>query len=320
MDDDQNGNDCHGHGTHVAGTVGGKTYGVAKKVKIHAIRVLNCIGTGTWAGVIAGVDWVAAHHVKPAVANMSLGAKDTTTTVDAAVKALINKGVVVVVAAGNDGVDAKDYSPARVAAALTVGATASNDARSIWPYGYSSNWGSCLDLFAPGTGVKSAWIGSNTNTNTIDGTSMASPHVAGVAALYLQLKPTATPAEVANGIINAATVGKVTDKGAGSPNRLLYSRRVVIARTKSPAGTITDKTPKFEWTSVFAATGYRLQVYRGTTLVYTQPVTTTACSGLTCSFTPATALQLADHRWRVAAKVDGVWRDYSDFKPFKVTS
>lgn len=214
--DGRNGNDCAGHGTHVAGTVGASRYGVAKSVRIHAVRVLDCTGSGTWSGVIAGVNWVAAHRVRPAVANMSLGG-GAYAPLDSAINALIAKGVVVVVAAGNSNANACSFSPARVPAAITVAATTSTDARASF-----SNWGSCVDIFAPGYRITSAWYTSNTAINTIDGTSMASPHVAGAVALYLQAHPTASPATVRAALVNASTKNKVTSP-AGSPNRLLYS-------------------------------------------------------------------------------------------------
>jgi subtilisin family serine protease/P2-related tail formation protein len=218
------GQDCNGHGTHVAGTVGGSTYGVAKSVSLIAVRVLDCYGSGTWSGVIAGMDWVANYHVKPAVANMSLGGA-ANQAVDDAVNRMHNAGVTVVVAAGNDDSNACNTSPARAANAITVGATNSGDARASYANtGYwGSNYGSCLDIFAPGVGITSAWYTSTTATNTIDGTSMASPHVAGVAALYLQGNTTAAPATVASAIINNATTAVVTGAGTGSPNRLVHS-------------------------------------------------------------------------------------------------
>ncbi|WP_105317290.1 S8 family peptidase [Thermus tenuipuniceus] len=212
-----NGQDCNGHGTHVAGTIGGSVYGVAKGVRLYAVRVLDCNGSGTTSGVIAGVDWVRQYHVKPAVANMSLGGA-ASSALDTAVKNAINAGVVFAVAAGNENQDACLSSPARVPEAITVGATTSTDARASF-----SNYGSCLDLFAPGQNITSTWHTSDTATNTISGTSMATPHVAGVAALYLQQYPSATPAQVASAIVNGATTGKVTGAGTGSPNRLLYS-------------------------------------------------------------------------------------------------
>jgi serine protease len=212
-----NGNDCNGHGTHVAGTVGGSTYGVAKGVTIHPVRVLGCNGSGTNSGVIAGMDWVANNHVKPAVANMSLGGGASQAT-DDAVARMTNAGVTVVVAAGNDNGDACTKSPARAPSAITVGSTTSTDARSSF-----SNFGTCVDIFGPGSSITSAWYTSTTATNTISGTSMASPHVAGVAALYLANNTTATPSQVTTAILNASTPNKVTSPGTGSPNRLLYS-------------------------------------------------------------------------------------------------
>lgn len=215
INDGQGTNDCQGHGTHVAGTVGSSSYGVAKQVTLYAVRVLGCDGSGTNAGVIAGVDWVAQNHIKPAVANMSLGG-GASSAVDTAVRNAIVAGVTVVVAAGNDNQNACNYSPARQPDAITVGSTTNTDARSSF-----SNIGACLDIFAPGSNIVST---SRTGgTQSMSGTSMASPHAAGVAALYLQANPSASPAQVANALINNATVNVVTGAGAGSPNRLLYS-------------------------------------------------------------------------------------------------
>ncbi|MER7172234.1 S8 family peptidase [Streptomyces mesophilus] len=218
----QNGQDCNGHGTHVAGTVGGKDYGVAKGVKLVGVRVLDCQGSGTTAGVIAGVDWVTANAVKPAVANMSLGG-GANTSLDNAVKRSIASGVTYSLAAGNGNFlgwpqNACNSSPARVPEAITVGATDRNDRRASF-----SNYGTCLDLFAPGVSVTSAWITNDTATNTISGTSMAAPHTAGVAALYLAANPGAAPAQVRDALVNGATSGKVQDPRTGSPNKLLYS-------------------------------------------------------------------------------------------------
>jgi subtilisin family serine protease len=217
INDGRGSTDCNGHGTHVAGTVGGSTYGVAKSVSLIAVRVLDCAGSGTNSGVIAGMDWVTGNHVKPAVANMSLGG-GASTAVDDAVNRMHNAGVTVVVAAGNENQNACNVSPSRAANAITVGSTTSSDARSSF-----SNYGSCVDVFAPGSSITSAWYTSTSATNTISGTSMASPHVAGVAALYLQGAPTATPATVANAIITTSTANVVTSAGTGSPNRLVYS-------------------------------------------------------------------------------------------------
>jgi subtilisin family serine protease len=210
--------DCHGHGTHVAGTIGGSTYGVAKGVSLHAIRVLGCNGGGTTAGVIGGVDWVTANHVKPAVANMSLGG-GANQALDDAITASIDAGVSYVVAAGNDSTDACGVSPARVSRAITVGATDSSDARPWW-----SNYGSCLDLFAPGSGITSAGHGSDTATASMSGTSMASPHVAGAVALHLQLNPSDSPSMVSTAVARFSTEDNVvSNAGTGSKNLLLYT-------------------------------------------------------------------------------------------------
>jgi subtilisin family serine protease len=209
--------DCQGHGTHVAGTVGGSQYGIAKGVKLVAVRVLDCAGSGTTAGVIAGVDWVTANAIKPAVANMSLGG-GVSTTLDAAVRRSIASGVTYAIASGNSNANACNFSPARVTEAITVNATQNNDARASF-----SNFGTCTDIFAPGVNITSSWgVGSNTATNTISGTSMATPHVAGVAAMYLATHTTASPAAVQAALIAAATPNKVTNPGSGSPNRLLF--------------------------------------------------------------------------------------------------
>jgi subtilisin family serine protease len=224
-------NDCNGHGTHVAGTIGGTTYGIAKAVTIHPVRVFPCVGGSPFSTIIAGVNWVANNHVAPAVVNMSLGGPGNT-SLDNAVANLHNiNGITVVVAAGNSNANACNFSPARAPLAITVAATDANDARSIWQSGQASNWGTCVDWFAPGTDITSAWIGSITAINTISGTSMAAPHVAGAAARYLQTYPTATPAAVraalhnANNIfgsLGAPTWPGVANRGAGSPNELMH--------------------------------------------------------------------------------------------------
>ncbi|MEU7925951.1 S8 family serine peptidase [Micromonospora sp. NPDC049107] len=209
--------DCNGHGTHVAGTVGGSTYGVAKGVQLVGVRVLNCSGSGTNAGVIAGVDWVTQNAIKPAVANMSLGG-GANSSLDTAVRNSIASGVTYGLAAGNDnGANACNTSPARTTEAITVGSTTSSDARSSF-----SNIGTCLDIFAPGSSITSAWYTSNTATNTISGTSMATPHVVGAAALVASANPSWTPAQVRDQLVSNATPNVVSNAGSGSPNLLLY--------------------------------------------------------------------------------------------------
>lgn len=217
-----NGDDCNGHGTHVAGTTGGTTYGVAKAVAFKAVRVLDCGGSGTWSGVIAGMDWVTANRVLPAVANMSLGG-GANASVDDATKRMIASGVATAVAAGNGnqgGVaqDACKYSPARVPEAMTIGATTKTDSKTSW-----SNFGNCVDWFAPGAGITSAWIGSgSTETNTISGTSMAAPHTAGVAALYLQSNTGASAQTVRDALYNNTTKSIVTSSKTAN-NHLLFT-------------------------------------------------------------------------------------------------
>lgn len=230
-------NDCNGHGTHVAGTVGGSTYGVAKSVNLVAVRVLNCSGSGTTSGVIAGIDFVAANHPAgtPAVANMSLGG-GASSSLDTAVQNAINDGVTFAVSAGNSNADACTQSPARAPNAITVGSTTMTDARSSF-----SNFGTCVDIFAPGSSITSAWATGDAATNTISGTSMASPHVAGVAALFLETNSAASPAEVAAAMTSSATPNKVTNPGTGSPNLLLYS---FLTGAPPPSPTPTpDPTP-----------------------------------------------------------------------------
>jgi len=216
--------DCNGHGSHVAGIIGGRTFGVAKNVHLFSVRVLNCQGTGAWSDVINGVNFVTWHRAQPAqqgtpaVANMSLGG-ETNRAVDAAVRNSIRAGVVYVVAAGNGNSDASAYSPAGVAEAITVGATNQYDARAEF-----SNYGPTLDLFAPGVGIPSAWIGGDLMIATASGTSMASPHVAGVVALYLQNHRTASPATVRSALVGNSTKDAVSNPGKESPNRLLFSK------------------------------------------------------------------------------------------------
>ncbi|MEU9510821.1 S8 family peptidase [Micromonospora sp. NPDC048170] len=208
--------DCNGHGTHLAGTIGGTRHGVAKEIQLRPVRVLNCAGSGTFSQVIAGVDWVTANAVRPAVALMALGG-GASTALDNAVNQSIASGVTYVVTAGSSNANACNYSPARVAAALTVAGTTSTDARMP-----SGNHGPCLDLFAPGASITSTWHTSNTAVAVLSGGSMAAAHVAGCAALALSANPTWSPAQVSAYLNGRATAGVVTGVVSGTPNRLLY--------------------------------------------------------------------------------------------------
>ena len=256
--------DCNGHGTHVSGTVGGATYGVAKNVSLVAVRVLDCNGSGSTSGVVAGVDWVTANHRSPAVANMSLGG-GLSSTLDQAVANSIASGVTYGIAAGNGNTfgiaqDACTTSPADVASAITVSATDNTDTKASW-----ANYGSCVDIFAPGVNITSSWYTSTTATNTISGTSMATPHVVGSAALYLQTNPTATPAQVASALTGNATASVVKSGGSGSPNLLLYTGFINATPSTAP--------PVASFTS--------------------------SCSGLACNFdaSSSTALSTATYSW-----------------------
>lgn len=217
VDGNEEAADCHGHGTHVAGTLGGKSHGVAKKVKLVGVKVLDCENSGTTENVLAGYDWVAKNAVAPAVANVSIGGAAGDAK-DKAIRELVEAGITVSVSAGNKSADACDQSPAREASVITVAATTEDDTRSE-----ISNHGSCVDLFAPGEAVVSAGHESDTAEATMNGTSMAAPHVTGVAALYVSANPEASPAEVAKALLSAASEDKVKEPGKGSPNKLLYS-------------------------------------------------------------------------------------------------
>ncbi len=217
IDNDADATDCNGHGTHVAGTIGGSTYGVAKNVNVVGVRVLSCSGSGTNSGVISGVNWVKNNASGPSVANMSLGG-GVSQALDDAVNSAVAAGVSFVVAAGNDNSNACNYSPARAADAITVGSTTSSDGRSSF-----SNYGTCLDIYAPGSSIKSAWYNSNTATNTISGTSMAAPHVAGTVALYLDENPSLTPSQLDQMLSDKSAKNKLSDAKTGSPNELLQA-------------------------------------------------------------------------------------------------
>ena len=233
--DPANVDDCNGHGTHVAGTAAGSKWGVAKAATVHPVRVLGCGGSGSNSAVIAGIDWLAGNHIKPAVANISLGGS-ASTALDQAVRAAISAGVTFVVAAGNDNIDACSGSPNRVGEAITVGATSSNDSRASY-----SNKGACVDIFAPGSGITSAWYQSNSDTAVLNGTSMASPHVAGAAALILGQNPAASPATVAAQLVSEGVEGKLSSIGTGSPNLLLQV-------SESNGGTPSDFPPSAAFT------------------------------------------------------------------------
>jgi subtilisin family serine protease len=240
VDNDSDPTDCNGHGTHVSGTIGGTTYGLAKKVTLHSVRVLDCGGSGTYAGVIAGIDWVTANHQSPAVANMSLGG-GFSQAVNDAVTASVASGVTYAIAAGNSSADACSYSPASTPNAITVGATNSSDARSSF-----SNYGKCVDIFAPGESITSSWIGGTTATNTISGTSMASPHVAGSAVLWLGLHPTATPADVSSALLMRGSPNLVSNPGTGSPNVLLYAGNMTGGTTNPPVASVSIQPATLE--------------------------------------------------------------------------
>jgi subtilisin family serine protease len=262
VDGDADASDCDGHGTHVAGTVGGNTYGIAKAASLVAVRVLDCNGDGVGSDIIAGLDWVTAQHTpgEKDVANMSLGTQiGTSSTIDAAVRNSIADGTTYAVAAGNGGPlgiadDACAYSPSRVTEAIVVSATDSADRKASF-----ANYGTCVDIFAPGYNVLSSWMTSDTATNTISGTSMASPHVAGVAAQYLQANGATSPPAVSTALTSNATTGKVTSAGSGSPNRLLYNGFISAGTTPTPTPPPGNGAPVASFTNT--------------------------CSGLTCTFT-----------------------------------
>ncbi len=290
-------NDCNGHGTNVAGIVGSRTYGVAKKVNLIAVRVIDCTGYGTWSQVIAGIDWVINNHISPAVVNASvIDPKDA--TADAAFQNLINSGVPTVVAAGNDALDACNYSPSDLPDALTIGATDQNDARS--PF---SNYGRCVDLYAPGYYIISTSNGGDTGTSIYNGTSQAAPHVAGVAALYLEAHPTATPAEVSQAIISSATPNVISGIPSGA-NLFLYSLlgSAPSGDTTPPSspvlsGSASNSTALLSWsasTDNIGVAGYRL--YRNNNLyaTFAPSVTSYSDTAVTPGGTYTYAVKAAD--------------------------
>ena len=253
--------DCNGHGTHVAGTVGGTTFGVAKAVTMFAVRVLDCAGSGTFAGVVAGVDWITYNHLKPAVANASLGGGFFLPLNDAITKSVLY-GVTWVVASGNSAADACGFSPASTALALSVNASDIGDNRAGF-----SNFGLCTDIYAPGVSVLSAWIGSNVATNTISGTSMASPHVAGLAALFLQTKPSATPTEVGDVLKLNSQSGQIVGNIGATANLLAHKQTGNCATAGAPCVGIDGNTqfPLLAGsTFYFSGTGIQRGYLRGT--------------------------------------------------------
>ena len=314
-------NDANGHGTHVAGTVGGKTYGVAKQIKLIPVKVLGDNGSGTNAGVIAGVDWAVGHHVvnKPAVGNMSLGGGASQAS-DDAVRRAINDGIVMCVAAGNSNVDAINSSPARTPEAITVGATTSADARASF-----SNYGSVVDIFAPGFEITSAWITSSTAINTISGTSMACPHVAGVAALYLENNLGTTTAQIETALKNNAVLGIITGlpAGSGTANRLLQSSftpppppTIPVPPTQiSPANAALGVllTGSLTWNAVSTAISYEVEV----STVQDFATTSFNRTGITPTSTPLSGLTNGTvYYWRVRSRNIAGSSDWSATRSF----
>ena len=328
--------DCNGHGSHVSGTVGGTTYGVAKKVKLVAVRVLDCNGSGSNSGVIAGIDWVTGNRVLPAAANMSLGG-GFSATLNAAVDRSTAAGVTYAIAAGNSTADACNSSPASAASSITVGATDINDAFATF-----SNFGTCVHINGPGVNITSAWIGSTTATNTISGTSMATPHVAGTAALYLQVNPSATPSQVRSALTSNATANAISGVPSGTPNLLLYSGFIaagpqppvasftsscsLLACNFDASGSTAQATATYSWAFGDATSGsgkttshtYAVSGSYSVTLTVTDangtstktqtvtvsnaapaPVASFAytCSGLTCSFDASTSTGATSYAW-----------------------
>jgi len=272
---DGNNTDCNGHGTHVSGTIGGSQYGLAKGVHLVAVKVLNCSGSGSFAGVAQGIDYVTAQHAAgaPAVANMSLGAQGSDTATENAVRNSIADGVTYAIASGNSNMDACGFTPARVTQAITVNASDINDARASF-----SNFGTCTDIFAPGVNITSSWNTNDTATNTISGTSMATPHVAGGAALYLANNPSASPATVQQALKDNATLNHITNPGTGSPNRLLYTlfgaaNNPVVANPGNRTGTVGQATslqmsasggaPPYTWSATGLPSGLSINSSSG---------------------------------------------------------
>ena len=313
-------NDGNGHGTHVAGTVGGTTYGLAKNITLYAVKVLGDNGSGSYSGVIAGIDWAIAHHTtRPAVGNMSLGG-GASSTMDDAVRRAVADGIVMCVAAGNDYMNAANYSPARTAEAITVGATTSSDGFASY-----SNFGSIVDILAPGSSIKSASYSGTTATATLSGTSMATPHVAGAAALYLEAFPGSSATDVQNGLKSKATPNKISAVPTGTPNMLLYAKFSTVAPQvpEAPAlssplngATGTTTTPTLTWIAATGAASYGVQVSTTpdfSTFTYNGSVTATSVnlSGLTNG---------TMYYWRVNASNSAGTSTWSETRSFTTTA
>lgn len=309
--------DCHGHGTHVAGTVGGAAYGVAKGVRLVAVKVLDCAGSGSFAAVAAGIDWVTGNHTSgPAVANMSLGGTGSNATMENAVRNSIADGVVYAIASGNSSSDACGFTPARVAEAITVNASDSNDARASF-----SNYGTCSDIFAPGVAITSAWSSSDSATNTISGTSMASPHVAGGAALILSGSPGLTPAQVASTMFTNSTPNKITNPGSGSPNRLLFVNTggtpgtVVVNDPGSQSGrrnvatslqmSASGGTAPYTWSATGLPAGLSINATSG--LISGTPTTVNTYSVTVTARDSAARTGSVSFSWVITNNLDGTW-------------
>jgi subtilisin family serine protease len=323
VDDGRGTGDCSGHGTHVAGTLGGTKYGIAKQVQLHPVRVLDCGGYGDNSKIIAGVDWVTANRVFPAVANMSLGIPPSG-ALDTAVRNSVAAGVTYAVAAGNDNGSACSVSPARVSEVLTVGATRPDDSR--WPF---SNFGSCLDLFAPGEVILSAGIANDSDFAYKAGTSMSAPHVAGVAALHLGDNPNASPNAVANAILSSATSGRLHNVGSGSPNLLVYSLLSGAGGGSVPGapalaapadGAWTTLRPLLDWNSVTATPPverYELEVRKvsGGALVHGKILGAATTEHLVPNGILADKVS---YKWRVRAENAEGWGVWSVYRTFLV--
>ncbi|GLZ42314.1 S8 family serine peptidase [Actinokineospora sp. NBRC 105648] len=308
---DTNNTDCHGHGTHVGGIIGGKDSGLAKGVKVVAVKVLGCSGSGSNSSVISGIDWVTRNAVKPAVANMSL-TSSADPAMDTAVRNSIASGVTYALASANDNKDACNSSPARVAEGITANAVDKNDARASF-----SNFGPCTDIFAPGVGIVSSWKDNDNAVFSASGTSMAAPHVAGAAALWLGTHPADTPAQVGAGILAAATPDKVTNPGTGSPNRLLYvdpstrpqqltlpspgDQTGTVGRPASARLTAVGGTGPFSWSATGLPAGVELAPSTTDTITATGTPTTAGPNNVAVTVTDAKgATAQASFTWTIA--------------------